>query len=176
MKSSRKSIVAYYSRHGETFFNSGVITVQVGNTEVVAKKIQNLTGSDIFQIDTVNSYPYEFKETVEIAKQELKEQFRPELTAIVDNMEQYKIVYLGYPIWWDTYPMAVATFLDSYNFDDKIIIPFCTHSGSAFGRSELDIMKAAPNATVLNGLSLRGENVYYADKEIAAWLKNKIAL
>jgi len=73
---------------------------------------------------------------------------RPELTNTVENMESYDVIYLGYPNWWGTMPMAVFTFLESYDFSGKTIIPFCTHEGSGIGNSERDIKKLCPKAKV----------------------------
>lgn len=171
---SKKSIVVYYSRRGMNYLNGDIVDLKIGNTEVVAGKIQALTGSDIFRIETVKTYPVDYTETTEVAKKEYNENARPELTAKVENLEQYDVVYLGYPIWWGTYPMAVATFLDSYDFSGKTIIPFCTHEGSALGSSVQDIKKAAPSATVLDGLAIKGGSVNNSDKAIETWInKNK---
>lgn len=68
-------------------------------------------------------------------------------------------------------PMAVFTFLESYEFSGKTIIPYCTHEGSGMGRSERDIKRICPNAKVLSGLALRGGSVGKADKDVATWLK-----
>ncbi|MDL2303106.1 hypothetical protein LJC28_01795 [Dysgonomonas sp. OttesenSCG-928-D17] len=171
---SKKSIVVYYSRRGMNYLNGDVVDLKVGNTEVVAGKIQTLTGSNIFRIETVKSYPVDYTETTEVAQREFNENARPELTEKIEDMEQYDVIYLGYPIWWGTYPMAVATFLDSYDFSGKTIIPFCTHEGSALGSSVQDIKKAAPTATVLEGLAIKGSNVNTSDKAIEDWInKNK---
>lgn len=171
---SKKSIVVYYSRRGMNYLNGDIVDLKVGNTEVVAGKIQTLTGSNIFRIETVKTYPVDYTETTEVAKQEFNDNARPELTAKVEDMEQYDVIYLGYPIWWGTYPMAVATFLDSYDLSGKTIIPFCTHEGSALGSSVQDIKKAAPNAIVLDGLAIKGSNVNASDKAIEDWInKNK---
>lgn len=169
---NKKSIVVYYSRRGMNYLNGDIVNLEIGNTEIVAGKIQELTGSDIFRIETVKPYPVDYTETTEVAKQELNENARPELTAKVKNLDQYDIIYLGYPNWWGTYPMAVATFLDSYDFKGKIIIPFCTHEGSALGRSIQDIKNATPTAIVKDGLAIRGGNVRSSDKQIENWLKN----
>lgn len=167
----KKSIVVYYSRRGMNYLNGDIVDLKIGNTEVVAGKIQALTRSDIFRIETVKPYPVDYTETTEVAKRELNENARPELTAKVENMEQYDVVYLGYPNWWGTYPMAVATFIESYDLRGKTILPFCTHEGSALGSSVNDMKKLCPNVTVLSGLAIRGGNVNSSDKAIEDWLK-----
>jgi len=165
-----KSLIAYYSRKGENYLNGNIVNLTVGNTEVVAKKIQSLTGSDLFEIDTVKPYPNDYTETTNVAKDEKRGNARPELTATVENIDSYDIIYLGYPNWWGTFPMVVFTFLESYDFSGKTIIPFCTHEGSGIGSSERDIKKLCPDAKVLSGLAIRGGSVNSADNIIKSWL------
>ncbi len=167
-----KKLIAYYSRAGNNYVGDKIMNLPVGNTEVAAKMIQKLTGSDIFRIDTIKNYPADYNETTEVAKQEQRQNARPELTGHVDNMADYNVIYLGYPNWWGTMPMAVFTFLEEYAFSGKTIIPFCTHEGSGMGRSESDVKKLCSDASVLKGLSIRGENVQKAESDIADWLRN----
>jgi len=167
---SSKSLIVYYSRKGENYLNGNIVNLTVGNTEVVAKKIQSLTGSDLFEIDTVKPYPNDYTETTNVAKDEKRGNARPKLTATVENIDSCDIIYLGYPNWWGTFPMAVFTFLESYDFSGKTIIPFCTHEGSGIGSSERDIKKLCPDAKVLSGLAIRGGSVNSADNIIKSWL------
>ncbi len=169
-----KSLIAYFSRKGNNYVGSSIVNLPVGNTEVAAKKIQKLTGSDIFQIRTVKSYPEDYTETTNVAQAEKRENARPELTELVDNMDSYDVIYIGYPNWWGTMPMAVFTFLEEYDFSGKTIVPFCTHEGSGMGSSERDIKRLCQNAKVLSGLAIRGGSVERADKDIASWLKSLI--
>lgn len=120
MKNS-KSLIAYYSRKGENYLNGSIVNLTVGNTEAVAKKIQVLTGSDLFEIDTVKPYPEDYTEATKVAMDEKRRNARTELTGVVDNMDAYDVIYLGYPNWWGTFPMAVFTFLESYDFSGKTL-------------------------------------------------------
>ena len=106
-----------------------------------------------------------------MAKQELRQNARPELSGRLDNMADYSLIYLGYPNWWGTMPMAVFTFLEEYDFAGKTIIPFCTHEGSGMGHSESDIRKVCPDASVLKGLPIPGGKVQRAESDIADWLR-----
>jgi flavodoxin len=166
-----KSLIAYFSRKGNNYVGGSIVNLPIGNTEVIAKKIQELTGSDMFRIKTVKSYPDDYTEATSVARKELSENARPELTGTVDDMDSYDVIYLGYPNWWGTMPMAVFTFLESYDFSGKTIIPYCTHEGSGIGGSERDIKKLSPNAKVLSGLAIKGGSVGGADKGLANWLK-----
>jgi flavodoxin len=166
-----KSLIAYFSRKGNNYVAGSIVNLSIGNTEVIANKIQKLTGSDIFQIRTLKSYPEDYTETTNVAREEQRENARPELTEIVDDMDSYDVIYIGYPNWYGTMPMAVFSFLESYDFSGKTIVPYCTHEGSEMGSSERDIKKLCPNAKVLPGLAIRGGSVDRADKDIAKWLK-----
>lgn len=166
-----KSLIAYYSRKGSNYFDGKIMDLSVGNTEVIAKKLAALTGSDLFYIDTVKPYPTDYDESTEMAKIELGKNARPELTASVPDFDTYDVIYTGYPIWWGVMPMPVLTFLESYDFSGKMIAPFCTHEGSGLGMSERYIRQACPQATVLPGLAIIGHLRDKADKSLEDWLK-----
>jgi len=166
-----QNLIAYFSRKGNNYLGGSIVNLPIGNTEVVAHKIQAITGSDLFQIQTVKSYPEDYTETTIVAQDELNSDARPELVKMLDNMNSYEVIYLGYPNWWGTMPMAVFTFLDSYDFSGKTIVPYCTHEGSGMGRSERDIRKLCPTTKVLSGLAIKGGSVGRADNDLANWLK-----
>lgn len=168
---AEKCLIAYYSRKGNNYVGGRIVNLPIGNTEVVATMIQNMTAGDLFRIETVQTYPADYTETTEVAQQELRQNARPELTGRMDNMADYNVIFLGYPNWWGTMPMAVWTFLEAYDFSGKTILPFCTHEGSGMGHSESDIKKICPKSTVLKGLSLKGGSVQRAENEITAWLR-----
>lgn len=165
-----KSLIAYFSRKGNNYVDGSIVNLPIGNTEVVAKKIQELTGSDMFEIKTVKSYPEDYTETTNVAQEELRKNSRPELTEIVDDMDSYDVIYIGYPNWYGTMPMAVFTFLESYDFSGKTIIPYCTHEGSGLGQSVRDIKKLCPNSRVLDGLAIKGGSVNRNQNDVSAWL------
>ncbi|MGE4588856.1 MAG: flavodoxin [Acidaminococcaceae bacterium] len=155
---SGKVLIAYYSR--------------TGNTRSVAQEIQKNVGGDLFEIKTTHSYPEDYRETTTQARNEKDNNFRPQLTAEVANIDSYDIIYIGYPNWWGTMPMGVFSFLEKYSFAGKNIIPFCTHEGSGLGNSISDIKRTCPQSNVLKGLALRGSNAANSQQEIAAWLKS----
>lgn len=165
-----KSLIAYFSRKGSNYVDGSIVNLTIGNAEVIANEIQEFTGSDMFEIKTVKSYPKDYTKTTNVAQEELRKNARPELTEIVDDMDSYDVIYLGYPNWWGTMPMAVFTFLESYDFSGKTIIPYCTHEGSGIGNSERDIKKLCTNAKVMPGLAIRGSNVKSAVGTIKSWL------
>ncbi|MEZ0537933.1 flavodoxin [Caldicellulosiruptoraceae bacterium PP1] len=170
-----KYLIAYFSRKGNNYVSGRIVDLPVGNTEVVAKLIQEISGGDLFQIEAIKPYPDDYNEATKVAQNELRANDRPKLVKYVEKMDQYDVIFLGYPNWWGTMPMPVFTFLEEHDFSGKTIIPFCTHEGSGLGRSEKDIAKICPNANILSGLAIYGSQVNSAKKEIINWL-NKIGL
>ncbi len=167
-----KILIAYFSRTGRNYGRSGIEILSVGNTAVVAEDIRDLTGGELFEIRTVDSYPEDYSETTRIARKELNDGARPKLLGSLPDPDGCTTVFLGYPNWWGTMPMAVFTFLESLDFTEKTIIPFCTHEGSGMGSSEHDLKEACPNANVEKGLALRGSRVNQSRSEVKRWLKN----
>ena len=167
---NKKCLIAYFSRKGQNYVSGRIVDLKVGNIEVVANMIQKMTGGDLFHIESVTAYPKDYTETTEVAKNELRAKARPMLTGQVENMKGYDVVFLGYPNWWGTMPMAVFTFLESYDFSGKTILPFCTHEGSGIGNSERDIKKLCPNAKVQTGLAIRGGSVNGAAGMVRRWV------
>lgn len=157
MSKKENILVAYFSHSG--------------NTQVIANKIYESVGGDIFQIMIVDPYPTDYNAVVNLAKQEQKNGYRPELSTKVENMDSYDVIFVGYPNWWATMPMAVFTFLEEYDFSGKTIIPFCTHEGSALGRSVDDITELCSRSTILDGLAVRGRDVKNAQNKVSEWLR-----
>lgn len=172
ISASAQSLVVYYSRPGNNYTSEGIVNLKVGNTQVVAEKIQSLTGADIFRIETVKSYSEDYMKCTEEAKAELNAKARPALKKDID-ISKYDTIYLGWPCWWGTMPMCVFTFLEAHNWNGKTIIPFTTHEGSGFGSGLTDLRKTAKGATVAKGLSLRGSAVKDSTKEIESFVKGK---
>lgn len=167
-----KVLIAFFSRADE---NYGVGVVEKGNTQIVAEMIAEETGADLFHIQTVTPYPADYDECTEVAKKEQSDNARPELNVQVQDFEGYDVVYLGYPIWWSDMPMAVYTFLESYNFEGKTIIPFSTHAGSGLARTVDSIKESCSQSTVLDGFSVSGadaQNEQDNTKELVTdWLQ-----
>ena len=166
-----KTLIAYFSHAGQNYSHGSIRELPVGNTEVVAKKIHAMIDSDLFYIDTVRKYPDDHMKKIEIAKREYNENARPELTARVENMEAYDTVIVAFPNWWTTMPMAVFTFLESYDFSGKTVCPLITHGGSGFSNSLKDIQRLCPGARIARGLAIHGDDAATCDKDVETWLK-----
>ena len=166
-----KILVAYFSRVGNEY---GLGNIKKGNTAIVAEIIAQKTGADLFEIKTVKNYPVDYDECTKVASREKAENARPELTTTVENFAQYDTIFLGGGIWWGDYPMAVYTFLESYDFYGKTIIPFVTHGGSGLSGVDQRIMLACPNSKILQGFAIRGttaqNNFSETKKQVSDWL------
>lgn len=144
----------------------------LGNMQYMAMTIQEAIGGELFRIETTEEYPLEHETLVNQAKEEQNEDARPELATHIENVEQYNIVFLGYPNWWGDMPQPLYTFLEEYDFSGKTIIPFNSHGGSGFSNTIEEIKKLQPNATVKDdGLSISRNDVADSEQEITDWAK-----
>ena len=141
-----------------------------GNTEQVAQLIQEATGGDLFEITPAVPYTDDYDELLDIARQEQSDSARPELAAQVENWGRYDTVFVGYPNWWSDAPMVVYTFLESYDWTGKTLIPFNTSASGGFGRSLDNLAGSAAGATFLEGISFTERTLEDAQSEVPAWL------
>ncbi len=146
-KADGNILVAYYS--------------YTGNTEAVAKQIADLTGGDLAEIQRKEDY----QDLQTDAKEEIDQDIRPEITVSVENVEDYDTIFVGYPIWWDEAPAMISTFLDSYDFSGKTIVPFCTSSSDEIDNSLHIFSEICPDANIAEGLTAND------DADIEPWLQ-----
>ena len=142
-----------------------------GNTQGIAEEIQAQTGADLFEIQMVEPYSTDYNTVLEQAQQDQNAQARPELSTHVEDMEQYDTILLGYPNWWASIPMPVASFLEEYDFTGKTIVPFCSHGGGRFGQSLTAITKLVPEAVLGEGLAISYSGGSGMPDDVAAWLE-----
>ena len=164
-------LIAYFSKKGSNYVAGSVVELEKGNTEVLAEKIQALTSADLFHIESAKEYPNDYYEVTEIAKEELQNNERPELTSQVGDISKYTTIILAYPNWWGTFPVAVMSFLEKYDLSDKKILPLCTHEGSGLGHSVKDIQKFCPNSEIVSGLAIYGHAVNTSNTKVETWLR-----
>ena len=165
------ALIAYYSRAGENYFGGAYRRIAVGNTEKAAQMLAACTGGVLYRIEQEKPYSEDYQACIAEAKADLQKQARPAVRNLPESLEGYDEIYLGYPNYWGTMPMAVYTFLEHYDFTGKTIHPFCTHEGSGLSRTERDIQKAAPGATVTHGLAIHGSGVDGAKAAIEKWIR-----
>lgn len=133
-----------------------------GNTEKVAKQIADYTGGTLAEIERATPYT----DVNEEGEEELNSNARPDIKVNVDNIEDYKTVFIGYPIWWDEAPMVIDTFLESYDFKGKNIVPFCTSASDSIDNSLHIFDELAPDAKIMEGLTANDSS------DIEPWLES----
>lgn len=150
--------LAYFSRPGYNYFSGGIKAVSTGNTKKVFEYLQRTLKLEAFEIKGDHDYPEDYHRCTELAKRELNRDLRPALQGTVPGLEGCSLLILGYPCWWGTFPMPVATYLEQYvsKVPGIAIAPVCTHEGSGLGHSLSDIKRLCPQAKVLKGLALNG--------------------
>ncbi len=141
-----------------------------GNVAILADYIKEATGGDTFSILTTEYYPTNYRDSTNVAKEEQSSDARPELSNHVENMEDYDIIFLGFPNWWGGLPMPVYTFLEEYDFSGKIIIPFASHEGSGLGNGPTEIAEICPDAQIMDGFAARGTEVSSSKADIETWI------
>jgi flavodoxin len=164
-----KTLIAFFSRADENYFGGAMRYVKEGNTEIVVNQMKELIDADTFKIEMVNPYSPVYMTCIDEAKKDLRENARPELTNYFDSIDEYDTIVLAYPNYWGTFPMAVATFLERYDFTGKTILPLCTNEGSGMGSSERDVKKYAKGAEVKSGLAITGSQATNAKTAVEKW-------
>lgn len=169
---TEKVLVAFFSRAGE---NYAVGYIEKGNTHIVAEMIAEETGGTLFHIEPVTPYPEDYTECTQVAKKEKNENARPAVKGNI-KVEDYDVIFIGYPNWWGDMPMAVYTFIEKHDWTGKTVVPFCTHEGSGLSGTERKLKNACQGATVLKGLAIRGNTAQNARTQakqiLTKWLEN----
>lgn len=144
----------------------------LGNTQYVAMLISEYTNGDIFRIERTTPYTTNHDELTDEALEEQNEDARPEIKDPLDSIDDYDIIFVGYPIWWGDMPQILYTFLESYDFSGKTIIPFSTHGGSGLAGTVGTISEKLDSATVIeNAFTLSRNSMDTAPTEVESWLK-----
>ncbi len=169
---NKKTLIVFFSRTGE---NYGVGDINKGNTHIIAEMIAEQTNGTLFQVVPEKEYPHAYNDCVALAKQEKQSNARPAIKGDV-AVEDYDVIYIGYPNWWADMPMPIYTFIEKHNWQNKTVIPFCTHEGSGLSNTEDYIKKACKGATVLQGLEVQGsiaqKSQDQARKTVQNWIAN----
>ncbi|MBU3826624.1 MAG: NAD(P)H-dependent oxidoreductase [Candidatus Anaerobiospirillum merdipullorum] len=161
--SQHKTAVVFYSlihnrEGGDDYYGDRT----VGNTEHLADLVVTMTGADKFSLEQVEPYGNDYDAVVDKARSEQEQNVRPKLKSIPD-LSSYDVVFVAYPCWWGSYPMAFATLFDTGALNGKVVIPLTTHEGSRWGHSIQDLQAALPQSTILEGYQHRGRSVFDED-------------
>ena len=151
-----KSLVVYFSWSG--------------NTENVAKSIQSQTDSDIFEIVPATPYSDDYDTVVDLAQEEQRNNARPAISGNIENIEQYDVIYVGFPNWWGDMPMILYTFFDTYDLSGKTVALFCTSGGSGLSNTVNEVKSLEPNATITEGLHIGSGSSSNPDNAVREWL------
>lgn len=165
-------LVAYFTTKSQLDINRRISETEIGNTAKIANLIKENVVCDLYEIEPIEEYPKDMDTLLEVAKKEFDEETYPELLLHILNMNEYDIIFLGYPNWYNTMPRAVFTFLNEYNFSGKKIIPFCTHGGGGLGQSVEDIKKILPENEILEAIDIQDKEVENSSEKISSWIKN----
>ena len=156
-ENTNRQLVLYYS--------------ETGSTKAVAEELQKQLGADIEAIECVNPYSGNFQETIQRSGQEREKGETPALKPLTKQIADYDVIFLGYPIWFGTYAMPIATLVKEQDFAGKTIVPFCTFGSGGLNTSSDALMKALPQATIKKGYGVRTARVAAAEKELDRFLK-----
>lgn len=166
-----KILTVFYSYKGETMApNNQIVNLEKGHTAAAAEFIQKAVGGDIFEIETVKTYKKDHMEMCNEVREEQEKGIRPELKGFID-IDEYDVIFIGYPNWWRTLPMPVVSFLEHYNWSGKRIIPFVTSGGGGFGRSLKVMNEICTGAEIAAGGDFLGHQVENSELEISDWAK-----
>lgn len=143
-----------------------------GNAAKIADWIQQEVGGDLFSIVVEDPYSSDYDECLDRAADEKADNARPALVNHVSNMEEYDIVFIGFPNWWYTLPMPVLSFVDEYDFSGKTIIPFCTHGTGGLSSTIRDLTAALPDdVTILDAIGVYRPDVDSSRPAVREWIE-----
>lgn len=165
-----RQLVVYFSHIGESMVNNQIVRLEKGNTQIVAEKISQLTGADLFEIKPVTPYPETYVECNNLSRVENETNKCSDIVDPLKDLNDYDVIYVGFPIWHRSFPAIVAKFLRMYNFTGKVVLPFCTNDEGGFGTAELEIKYHLKGALIKSGLAIHGSKVLTSDEDIKKWV------
>lgn len=169
--SGKRVLLAYFSRAGENYSYGGRTNLRTGNTEVLARMINEHIECDVHRIEAVDPYSDDYDATVARNVREQDADARPSIADLPSSIDRYDVVLLASPIWNIRAPMIMSTFAERYDFSGKTIHPITTYAMSGLGTTARDYAAACPGATIGEGLAVHGEEVHKADTQVRSWLR-----
>lgn len=153
----RKILIVYFSH--------------TGNTRTIAGYINEAVESDIVEIKTVDTYTDDYDTLLEQIRQEVAQNYAPPINTTVVDIDQYDVIFIGYPIWVETAAPPVRTFLTSHDLSGKTVVPFCTSGTSSAERSYQLVRSLCPQSTYLDGIQIRRGTYDNARQRVEQWLE-----
>lgn len=164
-----ENLIVYYSRKGENYVNGRVEKLAKGNTEICAEFIQKAVGGDLFEVETQKDYSPDYHKCTEEAQEEINNNTRPILKNYLNDINGYDNVFICGPCWWGTYPMAIFSLIEKFDFTGKNVFPLMTHEGSGLGNSIKDLKKICKGADIKTGLAVHGADAIKSEQAITKW-------
>ena len=165
-----KTLVVYFSRTGENSVNGEMEIITKGFTEIIAEKIAKKVNGDLFKIEPVVPYPESYEECVKRSR--IEDQYNEKVPYLhpLENLDEYDVIYLGFPCWWRTYPRVVASFIRDYSWVGKTVYPFATNEEGALGLAEMELKGSLRGAIIKRGFACKGSQVNDVDDKLDAWI------
>ena len=164
------ALVVFFSHTGENIVDGERQIIEKGFTKIVAEKIHKITGGALVELKAKEEYPFGYEECNRRARQEYEENLLPAIANLPASIDAYDTIFLGFPLWYRSYPRIIASFLKSFSFVGKTIKPFCTNEEGTFGIMELELRSSVKGAIVKEGLAIHGKDVDFSDEIIAKWV------
>ena len=168
-----KSLIAYFSYEGTNTIDFEEVNVEKGHTRIIAEYLNELIpDSDIYRITPVKEYPHDYEQVCKRAKEEYEANKDVEINTPIINLDLYDNIYIGFPIWFRSYPRVISSFLNKFDLSGKSVIPFCTNEEGSFGMAdmELDRLVTSLGGTLLKGISIRGSEARSAKTKLASFI------
>ena len=170
-------LVAYFSWADNAVLDDDVDAVSSpsviapGNVQQLATWVQEETGGQLFSIQVKEPYPSDWDECLSRANEERRDDARPELVANVENIDEYDVVFLGYPNWWYGVPMPLLSFLEANDLSDKQVYLFCSHGTGGLANSVEIISEALPDSTISDNIfDCYEEDASNSQEDISNWV------
>lgn len=164
-----KSLIIYFSRADENYFDGKIKNIDKGNTEIIAEYIRDITNSDIFKVEPLVEYSEKYTICIEEAKERIQTHNAPIKENILD-IASYDVIYIGSPVYWGKMPEELTNALKNLNFKDKIVKPFITHEGSGSAQIPDQIKGICSGANVLDSLIIVGSEAKNSKSIVENWI------
>ena len=165
------TLVVFFSHTGENIVGGEREIIEKGFTKIVAEKIQKLTGGALVELKPVEEYPFGYEDCNRRARKEYEENILPAIANLPASIDAYDTIYLGFPLWYRSYPRIISSFIKAFSFVGKVVKPFCTNEEGTFGIMQLELQASLKGAIVKEGLAIHGKDVEKSDDRIAAWVQ-----